>query len=160
LAACLTLGRACVGILARADRNSVASLEDPGSEPGTVDRLGTDLLATVGLPIVLGRGIMLMPEAGLGGGRLRSTVVSSMPDPSDPSAQDPPSEKISWGWRSTTRVVLSIPVWWRLALDVTGAFDTSFGNGITKPEDPGQAAVPADPRFFVRGGVALRYRAP
>ncbi|HET6283777.1 MAG TPA: hypothetical protein VFH73_22680 [Polyangia bacterium] len=151
---CLTAGRFCVGLLARADTNAVAPLD----EAGTVNRLSTDLFATVSLPIALGGGIKLLPEAGVGGGRLRSAVKSRTPTAGEPGAADGPADNINWGLRATTRATLMIPLWWKLAIDVTGSLDTSFANRDTKNDADGSA--PGEPHLFLRGGVALRYGAP
>ena len=90
--ACVRLGGVCVGLSGRFSRNLAFTTDDAMVE---TDRSATDLAATIGAPINVGRGT-LTPELSLGGRWLTSTgrvQVFDPPTPCDPNTPtDPPGD--------------------------------------------------------------------
>ena len=147
--ACATWGRACAGVMARADVTQAIV-----GDPGTTSRYTADVLASLAYAIPVGR-LTLVPLAGVGAGLLQANT-------SDPGS--PPGEKsgarrsTTWGFRMATGAALVMPLARRLALAVGGSFDLSLP--ARGPASDGQGGLyPAEPRFFLRGGVALSYEA-
>lgn len=128
---CVELGRACVGVAGRYGHSlGMTSQENPLE----TDRKGIDLLATVSVPLVLGRGV-LAPRLGIGAGWLTTSrpPVALDPagnpcDPQDPNTPmdpmnpmdpgqcdpvpnpEPGLEASTAGLRLDARIVYAIPV--------------------------------------------------
>jgi hypothetical protein len=130
---CVEIGGACVGVAGRYGQN-LAFISDQA--PEQTDRKGVDLLATVSVPLSMGRGV-LSPRLGVGAGWLttrrrlppppESPCDPNLPgdpsDPVDPGQCDPlPAEKplavSTLGLRLDARMVYAIPVSDTAALEI------------------------------------------
>jgi hypothetical protein len=147
---CAHVARFCAGAIARADVGTAIV-----GDPGTTRRYTGDLLGSLDLPLALGR-VTLVPGVGLGLGALRANT-------SDPGS--PPGEvsgaraSTTWGLRAMARAVVSIPISRRFGVDIGSAFDLPWPARAAASDGQG-GAYPADPRFFLRGDVTLRYGRP
>jgi len=149
--ACVAVGRFCAGAIAQgAVGRSIVG------DPGTTRRFSGTLLAALHLPIALGA-VTFIPGVGLGAGFTQ--VNTSDAAPADPTEPTGARRATDWDVIGSARAVLAIPLVGRLGVDVGGAFDLSLVPHALDTDGQG-GAYPRDPRFFLRGGVALRYGRP
>jgi hypothetical protein len=149
LGACWSFARFCGGFVVQGATSTVGGV----GEPDVFRRTNADVLATIAVPIAF-RSVVVLPEAGIGAGFQRATLSSG---PADPVLSDALARTLTWGPRSMARLTLIIPMGRRLALDFSGAVDTAWAwdGRAVDPDD-----LPAEPRAFFKGGVAVRYGAP
>jgi hypothetical protein len=126
-----------------------------GGDPGTTRQYAFDVYGTLDLPISLGRAT-LVPGVGLGAGLLRADTS----DPGSPAGEPSGARSSTTAEaRALVRVVVAIAVWGRWGVDVGGAFDVSAPARASVSDGQG-GSYPAEPRYFLRGGLALRYGTP
>jgi hypothetical protein len=151
LAVCARAGRFCAGAIAE----GIVGRQLPG-EPGTTRRFAGTLLAALHLPIALGS-VTLVPGVGLGAAFVRSHTMDEVPaNPTEPTGARTATD---WDAIASARLVLAVPLGGRFGLDVGAAFDVALAPHTLALDDGGDP-YPMDPRFFLRGGVALRYGQP
>jgi len=137
LSGCLGLGRFCLGTSARLLAGTATSTS-----------LGVDLLATVELPVKLGRAV-LVPGLGLGGGWI--TIGQS-------TGQN--NQEISnFGLRADVHASLSYPLGHGVSLHIGVAADVS-AQAADAPQNQDMNQIPGEPSGYLRGLLGLRLGGP
>jgi len=150
LGLCARVGRFCAGTLAGFDAGGAIV-----GDPGTTRRYTFDLLASLDLPLSLGA-VTLVPGVGIGAGLLQANTSDPGSPPGEPSGA---RKSTTWDLRTTARAALAIPIRGLFGVDFDGAFDVPLP--ARGPTSDGQGgSYPAEPRFFARGLVVLRYGRP
>jgi hypothetical protein len=163
LGACVRVGWSCVGLQIQVagdtattghvgarytapPDSSGAGCQEPQQRKLT--RLGAEALLTADLPLRIGAGT-LGPGIGLGAGWLSTSAV----------LDDHGANETAVGLRAATRILLSWPLAWGLALDV-GLWADILPFAHTNKFTKGGFDLPGEPRGFLRAGLGLRYGPP
>jgi hypothetical protein len=149
--ACAALGPFCAGAIVQGQAGAAIV-----GDPGTTRRYTGDLLAALHLPVAVGA-VRVVPGVGVGLGVLQANT--SDPGPNMPGEITGARNATTWALRTSARLALAIPIGRHLGLDIGGALDTSLPARGAASDGQG-GAYPAEPRFFLRGGIALRYGLP
>jgi hypothetical protein len=157
LGACVRIRSFCVGLEIQVDgdtaaKGNIGALYTAASDGSSCNepqqrkltRLGADALLTADLPLHIGAGT-LGPGVGLGAGWLSTTAVLG----------DHGGNATTVGPRAETRILLSWPLGWGLAADVSLRADiVPFAHRKLTSE---AFDLPGEPLGFLRAGLGLRY---
>jgi hypothetical protein len=150
--ACVAVGRFCAGAIAQGAAGSAIV-----GDPGTTRRYTGSLLASLERPVALGP-TRFIPGVAVGAGFTQENT-SDPPSASNPLEPTGARRNTDWDFLTSARAVLAIPLVGRLGVDVGGALELALPPRAPATDGQG-GAYPAEPRFFFRGGVALRYGRP
>ncbi|HJX51301.1 MAG TPA: hypothetical protein VJ801_00920 [Polyangia bacterium] len=160
LGACVRVGRFCVGLEIQAagdlattgniGARYVAATCDGSSASGVphqrqLTRLGAEALLTADLPLRIGAGT-LGPGIGLGAGWLSTIAV----------LDDQSANATTVGLRAETRILLSWPLAWGLAVDA-GLWADVLPFAHRDTFTTGGFELPGEPLGFLRAQLGLRY---
>jgi hypothetical protein len=146
---CMTVGRACAGVLARVSVDSEASGDSHARDS---DRLESDVLLGVWLPLRFGR-LTLAPGLAFGVGWLRTSAAHTT------SADGDPVDADAGGLRASASVRLSVAVTPTLAVDLGLATDVA-PLAHTGPYATDAVVLAGEPFAYLRGGLGLRWASP
>jgi hypothetical protein len=149
--ACATAGSFCLGGLLEGAAGRAIE-----GDPGTTHRQMATVFAIAERPIPVGR-FAFVPGAGIGAGVVR---VATADAPSTVPGEATGARTITdVDVLATARAAFAIPIAGSVCLDVGASFDLSLEPHTLETDGMG-GAYPRDPRFFLRGGVALRVGRP
>ena len=155
LGACVRVGRFCVGLKIHVAGDSAATgnigalycSSASGKPQGEMTRLGADALVIADLPLRIGAGT-LGPGIGLGADWSSTTAI----------LEDHSGNATTLGLRAETRMLLSWPLAWGLAVDVgLGADILPFAHRKHFTTTDGLFELPGEPLGFLRAEFGLRY---